>query len=463
MSKSAVLSQEDINLLSKSEYIKENKILLNIISLSKSHKRPIYIDEIKHLEQEDYNTYSLILHGKKELINKTISEWECKGIEDRGVKKCELCGSNQLIDNYIIVNKINKNEMVIGSSCRDKFNNLKPNKMEKKNENKKKKIIKRKRLIHNYCKEYLNSNNYLRLEDVFSEFQNFYNNFPILLNYNLDKEIVNTLKSITNFYKDFINSKIAEKEVSNILKLINKFEYIKVECNKFYEEQRHNKFICDRNIINWINKYNKNIKNEIINSNGKIIKSTAAKIYSYDFIKRFEQKIILYFEKNKFNFINLDDNQVIISYKTKELFDIDLVISLKEFSKYFSSIFYDNLSDNDTNIIISKFNLLWDKDNIGQYLFMINQYRLNKTNYSLDIIERNNTLYKSIKVIKNDKYFIDTNDKIFIDLLKSYINKDKYTTKENLCTYINSLKGWKNIKKEEKSQHNLERYMTSKY
>lgn len=72
-----------------------------------------------------------------------VKEWYCKSnFKNNGV--CE-CG-HSIIENYIIKNKVNDNELIVGSTCVKKFNNLEMDQYVDEVERKYKDVLKLQRL-----------------------------------------------------------------------------------------------------------------------------------------------------------------------------------------------------------------------------------------------------------------------------------------------------------------------------
>ena len=65
----------------------------------------------------------LNLSQEKKDFNKAKSEWKYQGLEDNEVCDfdCQLCGHEEIRYEYTIVNKLNANKLIIGSSCITKF------------------------------------------------------------------------------------------------------------------------------------------------------------------------------------------------------------------------------------------------------------------------------------------------------------------------------------------------------
>ncbi|MDU1540833.1 MAG: hypothetical protein E6902_14615 [Paeniclostridium sordellii] len=467
-----IFDQEDINILCRSECVKRYRLFPELIEKYKIDKKPIYLEDIEFLKKANKDTFDTIKYSHKEIVKEAINEWTYVGFIDSDNKICHLCGSSKLKENFKIINEINKNEMFIGSTCKHKFRAILPDKKGQKKEQKEIKTIKRIKYINAFYENYLNKNNLRDLRDLLDSFKLFYTEFPIILPSSLDTAIVNLLKNSEQFYNLFINGKIKYKNVSEFDKFIEQFNYLKTKSNKFFNDNKSNKFICDKRIIQWIDKtypfYKNEIKDKIRDNNGFISKSQANKIYCYNFLKKFEIEINTYFKINNFKFHEINENQIIISYVNKENFEIDLSLSLKEFTSKFSNILYNDfnclhsrliLNDysnlRSEDYIISQFNLLWTEENLSDYFYLLNNYRLDGTPYYFEPVFINSRLCKSVRVEKNNKFFIEISDSVFISILKSYINKDRSITKQGISTYLSSKKNWKNIKKEENYQKEL--------
>lgn len=457
-----ILTREEISILFKSESTKAHQGLLQLLSKFVQRKKTIKLKDIHNLYNSDFNLYSILVQGKKALLEETMKEWSYAGYYESNNKQCQLCGNKQLKDNYRIINKINGNVMLIGSQCRNKFDRFKPDSDTLKKEKREISKVKKIRLINEIYKDYVQKNNLLSVEELLDTYKIFYRDFPIILPISIDKKLVDLLKNSEKFYEDFIHGRMKDKEASKLGNLILEFENVKIKAQDFYNKHCNNLFLCDSNITRWIESNCKNyndIKRSIKMNGGIINRYIAQSIYCFDFIKKFENKISIYFEKNGFKLTNIDRESITVCYKTIEGFDVDLIISHKTFVKNFSQVLFEDINSSDANKIISKFDIVWEEDNLERYFFTINNYRIENTPYRIYILEKKGRLMKGIRVEKKEKYFIDIYDKNFINLLKSYVNKDENVTKENIVTYFNGKNNWEYIKNKEQESRKIEMLM----
>lgn len=434
-------SQEDIKLLCKSECIKRYKGLQKLLESFVDKKQPIYLDDIQQLKK-DKESYNTIRYSFEELRKEASSEWINVGFIDAGKIICDLCGSSNLKLNFKIKNQINNNEMIIGSSCIEKFPNINSGKISMKKHKDRANKINRSNYINDI---------YPNIVDMLNAWKGYYSSFPILLNGYLNSDFINLLKDSDKFYNDFIDGKIPHKDVKCFQNYINTFNKLRKEANYFLERNKQNIYVCDTKIENWINKnvIQKDKLIENIRKNDGIIDENISKnIYSIDFIKRFEKNIESEFEIFGFFLESLTQEKgMTIGYKVTRNNIIKLNINLSEFMKKFNFICFETEKVLSKEDIISEFNIYMEENNINNFIDEINS-DLEDTIYYVEVNGRylrfirnkKNQTYQKYKE-KNSQY-TEIDIKNFFNIIKKeLLNENKYTKKIILNT-INKFKNW---------------------
>lgn len=437
--KRALASQEDIKLLSKSECIKRYKCLYELFKSFIPKKSPIYLEDTEILKK-DKQSYNTIRYSFKELVEEASSEWVNVGCVDTKKIVCDLCGSSNLKFNFKIKNQINNNEMIIGSSCIEKFPNINSGNVNMKEHKSRANKI--------YRSNYINEI-YPNIVDMINSWKNFYSSFPILLNEELNSKFTNLLKDSDAFYNDFINGKILQKDAYNFKNYIDEFNLLKKEANYFLDEKKDNIYICDRKIVNWISQ---NIKDkekliDIIRKNdGLIDENTSKYIYSIDFIRRFQKNIESEFGKFNFYIESLNkENGIVISYKVSRNNIIKLSMRLSGFMKKFNFICFDSDKCISKEKIIAEFGFYIENDNINNLIYEIN-LNLEDTKY---YVEANG---KYLRFIRNKKYedkynkhteqYTEIDINKFFDIIKNELLNQNKNIRKIILNKIHKFKNW---------------------
>lgn len=443
----ALVTKEQINLLVSSECIKRYNNLYNLLKHHKNVNKAIYPSDIKHLKSNDNETYSILMYSFKEIIEEGSREWKQGGFVGTNYNICQLCGSNKLTLNYKIVNIVNKNQMIIGSSCINKFPLINMDNINLNDEVKRAKKIDRINKLNN---------RYENILDIIQSWKTFYREFPIILPKHFDDSFTNLYIKSQDFYNKFVESKLNLCDIEIFNTYISEFSILKSNAEQFYRNNKSNRYICDTPIIKWINKQkNSNyIKNKIMINDGIINRSIAKEIYSLDFINKFKREITEYFEASGFEVSEITEDLILLKYKTYENIKIDLTLSLKEFSLKFSDIFFNKLKNNESSFIINKFKFLWTLDNLENYIYILNN-RIRSTGYSLSSVFREGTHINLVRIEK-DKQFLELNGHKFLDIIKIYLDKEPAVIKKNLVIYLASERNWKDIKDDKKyNKHDI--------
>ena len=433
----ALVTKEQINLLVNSECVKRYHNLYVLLKLYKSINKAIYLNDIKHLSNSDNETFSILLYSLKEIIDEASKEWKQGGFIGTEYNTCQLCGSNKLTLNYKILNIINKNQMIIGSRCINKFPLINTNNMNIRDEIKRAKKIDRINKLNN---------KYENILDIIQSWKTFYKEFPIILPKQFDDSFAKLYIKSQNFYNNFVDGKLNLSDIEIFNTYMSEFSMLKSDAEQFYNNNKLNKYICDTPIIQWINKQkNRNyIKNKIMINGGIINYSIARDIYSLDFINKFKKEIIDYFETSGFEVSKITDDSILLKYRTYENIKINLTLSLKEFTLKFSDIFFNKLKNNTSGFIISKFKFLWTLDNLENYMYILNN-RIKSTGYYFSTVFRQGILINLIRIEK-EKQFLELNGDKFLDIIKIYLDKEPTFIKKNLSIYLSSENNWKDKK-----------------
>lgn len=449
--KKTLATQEEISLLVNSDCTSRYQRLLNLLIKFKYEKRPIYLDDIESIKDNDNETYSILAYSFKELVNEGSSEWKQLGYTDLDNRVCQLCGNTRLEHNFKIKNIKNGNELIVGSSCIDKFPKMNSNGINTKKEIKKAKMIERINIFNN---------KYENVEELMESWRKYYIEFPVLLPKYIDDGFNNVFKDSMEFYNNFINDKIVLKRLDEFSGYIDRFNNLKNESYSFYSLNKSNNLLCDRKIIEWLNiKDYRNLRQQIINNDGLINKDIARSIYSIHFINKFKDKLNDYFIMNGFIVKDLNEDIIRITYKTKEGIKIDLELSLREFMMKFSKLFFIDKLTNEINYIISEFNFTMNEENLSNCIYLLNN-RMKKSKYYFKLVYKEGRLVDLIKVERGRSHFAELKGTVFINNIKLNLNKDIKDSSNNISRILSKVSIWKN-KKEEKEKYNREEILAA--
>lgn len=451
-----IIKKEHINLSIYSDYIKEYPKLLDLFKEFKrtQNNKNMKEEYIADLKNKDKETYLLLHYGFKDFIDEVSLEWkQHKKMSDIVLgEQCELCGNEKTKYLFKIVNIKNNNELKVGSSCINKFPKIEYNKKDIKESKSKYQIIERKKIINAKYENEIIINNCKDIEGLLDFWRTYFLEFDILLPKDIKNNFDVLISESCIFYDKFVNSKISIKKLDDFNEYIKRINNLKENAINFYNENYNNRYICDKKIIYWINRtYNNhnNIKKDdiiksIIDNDGFINEKIANKIYSINFVNKFNYEIHNLFQSNNFKLIEINEDNVIISYKTYENINIRFYSSLKKFVENFSKIFYTDCNSIGAEYIIDKFKFILDDKNRYRYISIINdRIKGTKENYYFKSEEEINN-YNRIIVERYDKECVELGEEIVFENLKLNIDKDRKHTKYNVEKFLSKISNWKN-------------------
>lgn len=440
------MTKEERNLIIKSNICDENENLKKILRLFKGSIKVKDLWKIKNIDVEVYNLIKT-RDAVEEMKNSSSKEWAPKQYMGKIKKPCELCGNTKSEYKTTILNRINNNVLLVGTRCIHKFSEINKDlygmtiyeleRIVKKNPAKLDRIV----YFNKICPYGKN---------IFSMWQNKYNEFEISFPNEYDDEFSNILKKGKRIYSLYINGKIDQNELKNFNSYMKEFEYLYNKCKKFHDDNKNNKYICTKKIEKFLLDRGLKITIEHIKRNGKITQDIAKYIYHIDFIKRFKDNIRKMFLKYRIQLKEINNMYIKCSYEYEGFDPILLDISLQNFSNNFSNIFYNLNINNLTKTEL--FNLLMIDDNynnVYDFLGILN-YILRGTSYNFYINER---FYEKqqIELHKNNTkqyVIVKLNDILKKYMYVFYLSPSKI--KLNLLDDIELIKNWTNEEEKEK-------------
>lgn len=440
-----LLENREKNLIRNSSVCDNDLELKEVLSM---FSNSINIAEIERIKLTNPRVYSMLkTHDAiKEMIENSSLEWEQE--KPSGVKKfpCQLCGNRRSENKYIIRNIINQNRLEVGSHCITQFP-----KMNKAYKGENINIIDK--WIKNSPEKLERLSNFSQMygggKDILNNWIELYSSFEIEFPNEYDNEFRKILKCGRKIYNGYINGSIPYKDIAKFQDSINDFNYLYNKCKRFEMENRSNKYICTKSISSLLEKQKLISTISAIKDMGCNIKKDFAKyIYENDFIKRFEEQIKDVFDKNEIRLEDINKNSIVVKYEYNNFDSILLEISLREFSKRYYGVYY-----NDTNYrqedLFENLSLKGELKNVEKFINILNVILKNSGYYlkfDIDLYSKHNieihnrTLKKLANINLNElsyKYikilYLKSKPQEF--LINEINNINKWTTYEELKKY----------------------------
>lgn len=441
----SILSRDEISLLLNSEEPKNQQIYGNLhdILLQIKDLKAITMQQLINLKLNDIGVAALT-YNKQSLIDNVKNEWyvENHSAEDPDKKvKCGLCNTpNKYV--FYIRNRINKKQLNVGSSCIKNFPGIEgyieyKYRLDKTIQTQKE-IIRRTEFHTHFpdCVDIINSAN------------DYFDNLPILLPYELYFSLQDTVKNLRVIYKKYIkhgkvHGETEETTFQSFAEMIKIYSDLKLKANEFINKNIDEKLICKRSEIDWLiqNKRHSLLK-EISRNDGMYSIDTIGQIASINFIKTNfylikkalkAEDIILIMPKNSHS-----NFQFLLQYGN----NLSYNIIIKKFMKYIGShcLLNGNFTFN-KNDLIKVSELSTTNNNIEIVTSCLKDaIKINRLSYALLIDDRTHTIFlyqKTSKLIKEYTYsvFINLYDKNKlrtnindIDFVWYLIKNDKWIT-----------------------------------
>lgn len=384
-----LLENREKNLIQNSSVCDNDLELKEVLSMFSNSINIIEIEKIKLTNPRIYKM--LKTHESiKEMIENSSLEWEQE--KPSGVKNfpCQLCGNPKSENKYIIKNIVNQNRLEVGSHCITQFP-----KMNKAYKGENINIINK--WIKNSPEKLERLSNFSQMygggKDIINKWNQLYNSFEIEFPNEYDNEFDRIFRRGREIYNKYINGRIPDKDIVKFQDSIDDFNYLYKKCNRFVIENKSNKYIFTKSIASLLEKQKLTSTIKIIKDMDCIIKKDFAKyIYNSDFVTRFEKQIKNVFEKNKLILGEINKNPILVKYEYNNFDPILLEISLKEFSKRYYGVYYDDTNYKQEDLF-QNLSLKDEIKNVEKFINILNEILKNSGYYlkfDIDIYSEHN-------------------------------------------------------------------------
>lgn len=311
------LSRDEISLLKYSEEPKDKDRYGNLYEIiCELDLKAISINDLPNLD--DLGKAS-VTRNKKSLMEITNKEWfiERDDNEDPTQKtKCGLCNRpNKYI--FYIRNRLNGNLLNVGSKCMTNFPEIEGYTEYKKRIaqiQKGQKIVQRRNEFYSKFPDY---------EILISNAEKYFSHLPILLPYNIYKNLDEVIKRMRIISSKYINDGKkpfdSNKDSFELFDLaVVQFNKLKSDADVFVNNNENTLFICKREEIDWLVSNNKfDLLKQIAENNGIYTLNTLQQMCSVNFVKN---------NLNKFNDKNLSE-----LVKMENLNESNIIFSFNKF------------------------------------------------------------------------------------------------------------------------------------
>lgn len=437
-----IVTKEQINLVSNSECIKRYPVVLDMLNQYKLSGKSIRLSDIERLENDDIQTYNYLRYSFEELSKESAAEWKQAGEAGCYKNRCALCGNPQLMYNYKIRNIKNGNIMIVGSECICKFPNIDSSEFSsKKDKSNKQKYNQRINRINEINTMFPNCKHHMEA------WKNYYNDLEVLMPYSIDEKYNELINNSYTFYNEYIEGRIKKNRIEEFQEFYNRFELLRIESQKFINENRENSFICNKALARWLNNYSKpSIRRRIIMDGGIITKNTINAIGYFPFIQANLQILESKMQKNSIVLSDITDQHIefVIRFSRVNLrFKQDLEGFMHNLGHL---LLEDTILDKEE--IIEKLELDWDIKNIDNFIWELNNI-LRKTPYRLSM----NFKVMMLDIFKGE-YIAQVHYQTFLNSQKKLLFLDEREYKAQVLKVIEQIKRWDTkINREKYSLH----------
>lgn len=449
--KHLLITKEDRELVRNSEVINNYSELKKVLD---KYER-IYETDFVDTDDFDDELINLILYVFQDIRDKAGEEWYSNGkmdiIESDNQKdwmKCALCGTpNKYI--YYIVNRLNKTVLNVGSDCIDKFSSIDKGLSEgmtmeklKRKQIKEYKKIKRK---ESFNKRFPDA------EKMLFDWNREYYNLPIILPTELHRELVSIHDEGKTIYRRYVNSKAFKDDLYRFKDLINLRKKLMEKANKFIEKNKNSKFICTKEIYDWLIEKDNMELVEKIRDNYSIIPSDIVPfIYEDNFMQSMLIQYKNMFKGTKLSILRLEDDNIYFEFKDKkQRVKCELYISKRKFMLLYGKGLFEANYKIKEDEIFEKLRVVPTEEN---YVALIAELEkvLAGTDYGVKL---------DFEYMKRGLEFIDKVNNTYVDglLINVFMNTHKesillkgHNCQQKICRAIERIEKWRPLSDKDK-------------
>ncbi len=270
-------------LLKNSEVAKDTEMYGNLYAAISSYESV----SISDLESDDSifdsRSKTVLNHDKDILISNMKKEWVGNLLNDVAEKEihCQLCGHKNILI-YWIKNKLNGNELHVGSECIKEFSGIENiDKLQKDGKEQQKQRRKEQRTLR-FDEEFPAHRNFVKCsEDDF-------NNIDIVLPFNLYNNIKKSLYDLNFIRTDYVkNGGDFEELKSKYCILVNRQKTLWEKAKEYYKNNYRKKLVCNKETGDWLIKNHPDTWEKVAKDGGILSVETLKNVYNDSFIKKF--------------------------------------------------------------------------------------------------------------------------------------------------------------------------------
>ena len=324
-----LITQQETVLIKNSEEVKNADIYGNLFDCLDKYKKLSNKDLEQNLAFDQKARVVLLdFQNKKNMMDNIMKEWYSSKEFDVADTKlnCQLCGrDNRYI--FYIHNRLNNNDLHIGSDCVTKFPSITGIQQERtKLSQLKQNQTRQKRKVEF---EVLEGENLGFLEEAEVEFKNFSVMLPL--------DLYNSLKD-TLYQMNLIKTSYA-KSGGNLLEAFKKYTDLKnVMIELLQQAQKHQESIrncllaCDKDSADWLLTTHPKVWEEVAKNQGLFNETTLKKMYYPKFFVSMLPEIKKHIGDADIKIRNVNGNNVVFSIKNKRYYySVMFSMSIKKF------------------------------------------------------------------------------------------------------------------------------------
>lgn len=285
-----LIRRDEMILLKNSEAGKNFDLYGNLFATLQTYD-VLSEDEFYKNQTLDDKARAVILNNKKILFDEIKNEWIGIGCNDEatGEIRCQLCRTkNKLV--FYIHNKLNDNELNVGSECIKKFPGIENVAKIRRTHNEQQKYQAEVKRRIEFDEIDLANINYIK------ESEEWFKNFKILLPYKLFNDIKTILYNLNSLKTTYIKS---GGEITHVKQQYFEFKEIlekcKTEAENIYEVNKGHILICRKELADWLNVNHHDIWEAVMKNGGLLNSETLKYCYYTKFVqshlKRFNARI----------------------------------------------------------------------------------------------------------------------------------------------------------------------------
>lgn len=443
-----IVTKEQRELVKRSEAVEPYPEILRLLNRFEKISESEYHNnwEIKRIINWNIDKFRAVF---EDIVIHASQEWYCVSRYSHTTNEyfeCELCGHKGIQHLFQIQNRLNKETLIVGSSCVGKFPELN-------------KTLSDGQTMDSFMKQQIKNTSVTKRKGEFYErfpaFHEIFENWkqkvlnityvlPKYMEEQKQKLITDTNKTLEQF---FVGRAPKEQTFSCIPILLKEYSKFENQMDQFVKRQSNNPIACTQKVKNHlISQRKEEIIDLIEENNGNLTKEIVPFIYEKEFVLAHLPSMIGKIESDRFRHYRNIDNDIVFEFvDTKRDITVKLQCGFQTWMKQFGDILFETRKISEQELL-NILEFVDDESTFAEFSVEV-EHLLRGTEYYIYDDEEDESgqgIYLANRKLKS--YASRLPFALFMKVQKNILILDKNEARKSLISSIKKIQKWSSLK-----------------